>query len=144
MLRQKVETAHPALLPLPPVKEVEMEVVFGTPSRNCSGSGICMITSRFPDGYTIPCPHARAIIHFSPGEELVFRFRKQRLCNRAVQAYFSPGFFLVEEPFSLPQRLVRQWSLPITQVSPGRYLLEEYSSEWRLYFPLHPDKQIVV
>ncbi len=135
MLRQKLETAHPDLLLLPPVREVEMEVVFGTPSKNCSGSGICMITSRFPEGHSISCPHARAIIHVAPGEELVFRFRKHRLCNRAVQAYFSAGFFPVEETFSLPQRLVRQFGLPINTIPPGRYLLEEYSREWRLYIP---------
>lgn len=141
MLRQKVKTALSAALIFPPIREVEMEVVFGTPSKNCSGTGICMIASLFPQEYTIPCPHAPAIIHCVPNQELVFRFRKHRLCDRAAQAYFSAGFFLVEEPFALPQRLIRQWALPIDTIPPGRYLLEEYSGEWRLYFPLQPALQ---
>lgn len=140
MLRQNVEAALSTTLISPPLRDVEMEVVFGTPSKNCSGTGICMIASLFPHGYTIPCPHAPAIIHCIPNEELVFRFRKHRLCDRAVQAYFSSCFFQVDEPFTLPQRLVRLWALPISEIPPGRYFLEEYSGEWRLYFPIQPAK----
>lgn len=113
-----------------------MEVVFGTPSKNCSGTGICMIAGRFPQGYTIRCPHAPAIIHCIPNQELVFRFRKHRLPEGAAQTYFSAGFFPVEEAFTLPQRLIRLWNLSIETIAPGRYPLEEYSREWRLYFPL--------
>lgn len=119
-----------------------MEVVFGTPSRNCAGAGICMIANRFPQGYMIPCPHAPAIIYCIPGQELVFRFRKHHLCDRAVQAYFSAGDFLVEEDFALPQRLIRQWGLPAEKIPPGRYSMEEYSREWRLYFPLQAPDQL--
>lgn len=116
-----------------------MEVVFGTPSRNCAGTGICMIANRFPQGHTVSCPHAPVIIHCDPGHELVFRFRKQRLSERIVQTYFSTDLFLVEEAFSLPQRLIRMWGLPVGKIPSGRYLVEEYSTEWRLYFPLKAD-----
>ena len=135
------ETFHPTLFASPPIREVEMEVVFGTPSRNCSGTGICMIAGRLPQGKVIPCPHAPAIIYCVPGQELVFRFRKQHLGPRAVDAFFQTSDFRVEEPFSLPQRLIRQWELPIGQIPPGRYCMEEYSKEWRLYFPL-PAQQL--
>jgi hypothetical protein len=70
----------------------------------------------------------------------VFRFRKQRLTDRVVQEYFSSSYFLVEEAFSLPQRLVRMWGLPVGTIPVGRYSLEEYSREWRLYFPLQKDQ----
>lgn len=130
------ETFHPTLFASPPIREVEMEVVFGTPSRNCSGTGICMIAGRLPQGKVIPCPHAPVIIHCDPKHELVFRFRKQRLSDKIVQDYFSSNIFVVEEAFSLPQRLIRMWDLPIGSIPPGRYFLEEYSREWRLYFPL--------
>ena len=93
MIQSTLESVHPALLLSPPVREVEMEVVFGTPSRNCSGTGICMIASRLPQGHDIPCLHAPAIIHCDPGHEIVFRFRKQRLTDRVVQEYFSSSCF---------------------------------------------------
>ena len=117
------------------VREVEMEVIFGTPSRNCAGAGICLITNRFSQGYAVPCPHAPAIIHLVPGQELVFRFRKRQLSDAALRGYFQENFFAVEEAFRLPQALVRQWKLPVRWIKPGQYLLEEYSQEWRLYFP---------
>ncbi|MCB9316685.1 MAG: hypothetical protein H6569_11145 [Lewinellaceae bacterium] len=136
MLRHDPNPEQAILLANTSVREVEMEVVFGTPSKNCAGAGICLISSRFPDKYKIPCPHAPAIIHFLPGGELVFRFRKTRITTPALRAYFKSSDFLVEEAFDLPKRLIQRWQLPKTQVPPGRYLLEEYSQEWRLYFPL--------
>lgn len=136
MLRQNTKAAQTVLLGAALIKEVEMEVVFGTPSKNCAGAGICLIANRFPQGYEIACPHAPALIHYVSGQELVFRFRKRWLSATAVQTYFKSDHFLVDEGFSLPQRLVRQWNLPLDCVPPGRYLLEEYAQEWRLYFPL--------
>ncbi len=101
-----------------------------------------MIASRLPHGKHIPCPHAPAIIHCDPSvHELVFRFRKQRLSDRIVQTFFSSSYFLVEEAFSLPQRLIRMWGLPLGSIPPGRYFMEEYSVEWRLYFPLNTHNQ---
>lgn len=113
-----------------------MEVVFGTPSKNCAGAGICLIANRFPDSYKIPCPHAPAIIHYLPGRELVFRFRKKQISEAAVRKYFNESHFLVEESFALPKQLVKRWQLPKMQIPAGKYLLEEYSREWRLYFNL--------
>ena len=120
------------------IREVEMEVIFGTPSKNCSGAGICLIANRSARWDSISCPHTPAILHFSPGQELVFRFRKRHLDTPALQAYFGCGSFLVEESFSLPSQIVRRWALPFSSIPPGRYLLEEYSQEWRLYFPIPP------
>ncbi len=118
------------------IQEAEMEVVFGTPSRNCEGSGICMVTGRFPPGYTIVCPHARAIIYCDMNEkELVFRFPKRYLSDDIVKRFFSKDFFTVEEPFRLPIQLVRRWRLPGRYVAAGYYPIEIYSTEWRLYFP---------
>jgi len=118
------------------VREVEMEVVFGTPSQNCSGTGICMLTGRLPKRHTITCPHAPAIVHYPPGRELIFRFRKSHLGDQILRQYFSSDTFVVEEAFRIPLQLVRSWRLPVRVVKPGDYLLEEYSQEWRLYFPL--------
>lgn len=136
MLRHDTKAAAPLLLGAALIREVEMEVVFGTPSKNCSGAGICLIANRFPQGYAIPCPHAPALLHCLPGQELVFRFRKRRLSEPTRLAFFTQGYFQVDEPFCLPKRLVRLWNLNQEWIAPGRYVLEEYAQEWRLYFPL--------
>lgn len=117
-------------------KEAEVEVVFGTPSRNCEGSGICMVTSRFPAGYTVPCPHARAIIYCdTERRELVFRFPKRYLSEITLKRLKDNDVFVVEEPFRIPQVLIRRWGLSGRYISAGRYPIEVYSTEWRLYFP---------
>ncbi|MBK8192345.1 MAG: hypothetical protein IPK76_03820 [Lewinellaceae bacterium] len=136
MLRHDTKINPSLLFNTAIIREVEMEVVFGTPSKNCSGAGICLIAGVFPADYRIPCPHTRAIIHYLPGNELVFRFRKSSLDQALVRSYFNKSLFLVEEPFSIPRHLVQRWNMPIEQIPPGEYLLEEYSSEWRLYFLL--------
>lgn len=138
MLRHDTKAVHPHVLHgAALIRDVEMEVIFGTPSKNCSGAGICLIANRSTRWETITCPHAPAIIHCLPDQELVFRFRKRHLSSEAVQAFFKDNKFLVEECFRLPIRLVRQWALPFGQIQPGCYLLEEYSQEWRLYFPIN-------
>ncbi|MBK6929476.1 MAG: hypothetical protein IPH12_00930 [Saprospirales bacterium] len=136
MLRQYPKAVHPLRAGEVWIRDVEMEVVFGTPSKNCSGAGICLITNRIRQGYEIPCPHTPARIHYLPNQELVFRFRKRYLSEATVQAYFRSGFFLVEESFCLPRLLVRRWNLPLDQIQAGRYPVEEFALEWRLYFPI--------
>ncbi|MBK8192946.1 MAG: hypothetical protein IPK76_06990 [Lewinellaceae bacterium] len=135
MLRQNAKAASIPPLSTALIREVEMEVVFGTPSKNCDGAGVCMLINRLPRTHHIPCPHAPVIIHYPPGRELVFRFRKRHLDSRVAGAYFNNERFLVEEAFRLPLQLVNRWQLPIRWIKPGSYLLEEYAREWRLYFP---------
>lgn len=115
-------------------RQMEMEVVFGTPSKNCDGAGVCMLMHRLPKIPDIRCPHAPAIIHCSPGRELIFRFRETDLDGVEVQTYFKQDFFLVEEAFRLPPSLVRKWNIPVRFIQPGRYPLIKFYREWRLYF----------
>jgi len=118
------------------VHKAEVEVVFGTPSRNCEGSGICMVTERFPIGYTVPCPHTRAIIYCdTESRELVFRFPRRHVTEQIERRFFAGSFFVVEEPFPIPLRLRRKWGIEGKCVPQGRYPLECYSVEWRIYFP---------
>lgn len=137
MLRARgvIDTPKPASIPVF-LREAEVEVVFGTPSQNCEGNGICMVTSRFPMGYTVPCPHARAIIYCDKErKELVFRFPKRHLSEIALMRLKDNGVFIVEEPFRIPQILIRRWGLPGRYIPAGRYPIEAYFTEWRLYFP---------
>ncbi len=113
-----------------------MEVVFGTPSRNCERSGICMVTERLPVRHTIRCPHARAIIYCDfENEELVFRFPKQYVDDTIAKRFFDHPYFEVQERFRIPLSLMRRWNLPGKYIPPGYYCIESYSTEWRLYFP---------
>ena len=133
MLRQTNKAALTLPFDASP-RQMEMEVVFGTPSKNCDGAGVCMLIHRLPKSLDIRCPHAPAIIHCSPGRELIFRFRKNDLNGLAIQAYFTSEYFLVEEAFRIPPSLVRKWNLPVRWIQPGRYPIAKFYREWRVYF----------
>lgn len=138
-LGESLELRKPTLIS-DSVHEAEVEVVFGTPSRNCEGNGICMVTGRFPPDYTISCSHAPAILYSDrQNRKLVFRFPKRCLSARAKECLLANEEFIVEEPFRIPINLVRQWKLSGKYIPTGRYLIEVYSNEFRLYFPWPTD-----
>lgn len=134
--RQNKHASEPIAYQFPDAHTARVEVVFGTPSKQCSGSGICIVTSAPLIRTPIICPHAPARLRRVPGEGLVFLFAKKHINTDVLMAYFASPYFLVEEPFALPRRLVKDWHLPTSWVAPGCYELEAYHYEWRLYIPL--------
>lgn len=115
--------------------EVKMEVVFGTPSQNCIGSGVCMLMNRAPRLQPLRCPHAPVWISFRNGR-LVFRFAKIEVTREDSIARFDSPWFLVQEPFEIPRLTARSLGLQQTQVPPGIYSIEETTKDWYLTFPI--------
>lgn len=121
-----------AMLSITPFLEVEMEVVFGSPSQNCGGSGICMMISRLPKARVLPCPHARASVAVV-GNSLRFRFAKSQMMEQYARRYFSTGYFEVFEAYQVPLRISRSLGRLGLMVRPGKYQVEETAQEWRFY-----------
>jgi hypothetical protein len=118
---------------------IRTEVIFGTPSQNCIGSGICMIMSRLPVRQPLRCPHAPAWIYFEQ-DQLVFRFSKSAMLREEVKSRFSTPWFLVMESFQLPRHFARQLGLPSSWVPPGLYKVTETNQDWFLTFQLKTEK----
>ena len=116
-------------------QEVRMEVVFGTPSQNCIGSGVCMVMSRLPRTRVLPCPHAPARVSYQ-SERLVFRFSKSEVTRKDALKHFGSSFFLVNEPFSLPVLAKRHLGLPGVWVQAGLYPIEQTAQDWIIGFKL--------
>lgn len=116
-------------------KEVEMEVVFGTPSKNCAGVGVCFIAERLPQTFVIACPHAPARI-FCRQQELIFCFQRQHISGPAFTAFFGRALFEVEEAFRLPTHLRKMLDIATKWVPPGMYPVEYLANEWRLRIPV--------
>lgn len=135
MLQQQKRVTQSLPISLAQTIEVKMEVVFGTPSQNCIGSGVCMLMNRFPRHKQLPCPHAPAWISFEYGQ-LVFRFSKAEVLRADVASRLDPPWFLVEESFPVPRCAVRHLGLPAQHVSPGIYRIVETNKDWFLAFPL--------
>lgn len=79
------------------------DVVFGSPNRNCAGSGICRVTAPIAqEMQTIGswgCHRAIALVRLAAPQVLAFHFVIQSMCRKAMEQHFSAGFFLVEAPF---------------------------------------------
>lgn len=133
MLQQQKHGSPSLPVSLAQIREISMEVVFGTPSQNCIGSGICMLMNRLPHHQQLQCPHAPAWISFVQGS-LVFRFSKVEVTRKDAVSRFNDSWFLVEESFKLPRYSARHLGLPVEWVRPGMYAMEETPKDWILTF----------
>lgn len=113
--------------------ELEIEAVFGKPSKNCFGSGICMVLNRLPAQHQLPCPHAPAWLSVKQGR-LVFRFSKSEVVRKDATSRLNTPLFLVQEPFRVPRYIARHLGLPSLWVPAGAYAIEETSRDWFLAF----------
>jgi hypothetical protein len=102
---------------------VHVEVVFGSPAKNCRGAGICMIidSARMPPG-GYPCPHTRALLYPTAGGRPALRFESAGLKENKVKCLLATPFFIVEEMYRIPGYLLRGmgWRAPFF-IAPGRY-----------------------
>lgn len=115
--------------------ELRMEVVFGTPSQNCIGSGVCMVMHQLPPNQILRCPNAPAWISYDKNL-LVFRFPQSEMLRADAVSRFSSSWFFVQESFQLPRYTARRLGMPIHWVSPGLYPIEETVKDWLIAFRL--------
>jgi hypothetical protein len=135
MLQQQERIEHTMPVPLSQTREVKMEVVFGTPSQNCIGSGVCMLMNRVPQNKPLSCPHAPARIIYQQ-ERLTFSFSKEEVTRLDCIARFDSPWFLVLESFEIPRATARRLGLGTSWVPPGLYTGIETAKDWLLVFPL--------
>lgn len=101
---------------------IAAQVVFGSPSRNCAGSGVCKmlpITTTVND--TWHCPLVPVNLRWSSVGVLQLSLRLSDLSITHQRRWFAKPCFWVEERFVLPlwfskYHQVRNWVIP-----PGHY-----------------------
>ncbi len=117
-------------------REINAEVVFGTPSKHCAGAGICMVSISSARSRIINCPCVPVWISSSGPHSVQFRFEKSCLHPNIADERFSQQGFTVEEAFRLPLRLVRKFGLISHWGQPGIYPVIEQENDWLLHFRL--------
>jgi len=135
MLQQQKQVSPSLPISLVRTHEIRMEVVFGTPSQNCIGSGVCMVMHKLPPDHLLKCPNAPAWVSFENGL-LNFRFPKSDVLRQDVLIRFCSPWFLVQESFQLPRYTARRLGMPKHWVQPGLYTIEETAKDWLLSFRL--------
>lgn len=117
--------------------EVRFGVVFGTPSKACEGTGICMIASvALMHRWSVPCFFTIAFFSILEEGHFVFRVPVTPLSTGIRNRYFQKGFFRVEEAFFIPKWLVKVRGKPRIEIPPGIYQIERIPGSFLIHFNL--------
>lgn len=117
-------------------KIIDSLVVFGIPSRDCSGSGICKVyTIHAAKRLNIACEMVR--VRFAMFDEhLQLSFPEAVCTERLIQQHFSNAYFAMDENFVLPSWLSRKFQRPAVFVPCGEYPVLRKSGFIWLKLPL--------
>jgi len=103
-----------------PVK-IRVEVIFGSPGKNCLGAGICRILSVEHVRVRWKCPSALAWLILSSEGSIRLAFDRSQLLPENYDQYFRDHMFYVEEPYSIPEPLISMLNLDEFTVESGLY-----------------------
>lgn len=118
---------------------LQCEVMFGSPSSNCGGNGICKIVAKgqlpaFVFKRT-SCSHAKALFaSWDGGHGASMFFRRDWLCSNLMRRHFRHGILEMPEPCPVPPGLVSALGLKITELPAGLHLIEDYGTHYRINF----------
>ena len=92
-----------------PVTTVRRKIILGNPKKNCDHLGICYVTddddvSR--PGFQTDCPLISGIFSINFFGQLRIVLAKKELTANLRERHFSSNKFIVEEPYTFPQKLV--------------------------------------
>lgn len=122
--------------------QVSAEVVFGSPSKNCDGYGVCMLTSRKDISQVVrtcnvtPC----TVIRHRDRQELIIAVDKKNLSRQIAEKFLKNGqHFLVEESYPLSLSFLRKVGLAARMYIPaGCYWIQEQKNQWQIGLLLLP------
>lgn len=119
---------------------LQCEVMFGSPSSNCDGNGICKIVARSSNNHPEPfrrisCSHAQAAFtSCDNGNGAALIFRRDWLCSKLMRGHFRHGVLEMPEPCPIPKGFVSALGLQITELPAGLHLIEDYGTYYRINF----------
>jgi hypothetical protein len=120
--------------------QLSCDVVFGSPSDDCRGTGICRISARVNHS---PSPAARRqkcqssvglLFPIEGGYGLTMILTKAMLCTQLYRKHFRKGYLCLESPSTLPEELVDGLCLNFNELKPGIYPVTESSEFLRIDF----------
>lgn len=117
----------------------QCEVMFGSPSSNCGGNGICKIVAKnhhpLPTLERTSCSHARAFFAArADGDGASLLFRREWLCSTLMRRHFRYGILQMPEPCAIPPGIVTALGLKFSKLPAGAHLIEDYGTHYRINF----------
>lgn len=112
------------------------DVVFGSPSADCSGTGICKITGT--NGFFISdqkkeCQKTKAVLlERADKQGVTLVFFRPLLCTQLFRRHFWKGVLSMDEPCLLPAEIRDQLSTRFSRMLPGKYAVVETAGYFRV------------
>ncbi len=103
-------------------KRLKSEIVFGSLSTGCKGSGVCKVVPSSIEVKGWKCPHATAWISLSPEGKIRIEFIKNSMTIQEIRRYFRWQLFQVFEAYAMPSFVRNNLEIPRPLViQPGIY-----------------------
>ncbi len=135
---QTVEPILPVIFPNKtayPSKVMHCDVVFGSPSMDCNGTGICRITGT-NSFRTLPkkkaCQLTFGQIAAAPDSKISLFFFREFLCIQLYRQHFRKGVLAMKEACPIPSEIAKGLNLFGKNLLPGNYAITECDGYFRV------------
>ncbi|MBK8555618.1 MAG: hypothetical protein IPL65_07540 [Lewinellaceae bacterium] len=120
-------------------KYYRCDVIFGSPSADCRGTGICKIVAqhrRFEQPEQQQCQRTGAMFAYSSLDQsfsmLLF---PEFMCIKLLRNHLRHGVLEMLEPARLPAEMVALLGLSAHAIPPGKYPIEIKMGYFQIKFP---------
>lgn len=119
-------------------KLIRCDVVFGSPSLGCRGTGVCKITAHQPmrpGGQRQNCRSTVAFLSAGEnGQSVCLTLLREFLCTNILRNHLRHNTLEMKEPCSLPPGFVTALGLHVNSIRPGTYRVEEGNGCFKIHF----------
>ncbi len=121
-------------------RQLSCDVVFGSPSADCMGTGVCRITARSGGSPSFSerkrsCQSTVGLLFPNEGGNGVsLVLTKALLCTKLYKLHLRHGTLTLESPCRLTEDVIQTLGLKITELSIGQYPIGESKGFLRIDF----------
>ena len=113
---------------------LDVDIIFGRPSKNCQYHGICKIEryqSLVPSNYKRNFSFAQ--LSFDESKDVVAQLDAARMLQEVKEEFFGDGFFEIIEAVTIPEFVNTALGNTFT-ILPGRYPVEKSETVFQVVF----------
>ncbi|MCB0525988.1 MAG: hypothetical protein H6576_11065 [Lewinellaceae bacterium] len=121
------------------MQQLSCDVVFGSPSADCLGTGVCKISALgvmpgIKSG-SRDCARAPGILApIDGGAGVSMVFAREMMCTKLLRNQFRKGVLTLESSYRLPATIISALALRIRTLKKGEYRVEEVDGFIRINF----------
>jgi hypothetical protein len=103
-------------------RQMYSDVIFGSPSSNCNGLGVCKITALGQAAMQYSrCQAVGGLFSKNTAGDMQVLIPRSKVCTDLYRKYFMHGMIELKHPCAIPDYLRRHLSFRNTTISPGKY-----------------------